>query len=52
MSTEAGAAKGTGPLDGLPEDSTSEDTAESVYRREREMESSSSEPVIPTAEVW
>ena len=51
MSTEAGAAEGTGPPDRLPEDSTSEDTAESVYRRERELESTSSEPVIPTAEV-
>ena len=32
MSTEAGAAEGTGPPDRLPEDSTSEDTAEAVYR--------------------
>ena len=35
MSIEAGAAEGTGPPDRLPEDSTSEDTADSVYRRER-----------------
>ena len=33
MSTEAGAAEGTGPPDMLPEDNTCEDTAESVYRR-------------------
>ena len=51
MSTEAGTAEGTGPPDRLLEDSTSEDTAESVYRRERELESTSSKPVIPTAEV-
>ena len=51
MSTEAGTAEGTGPPDRLLEDSTSEDTAESVYRRERELESTSSKPVIPTVEV-
>ena len=51
MSKEAGAAEGTGPPDRLPEDSTSKDTAESVYRRERELESASSEPVTPTADV-
>ena len=51
MSIEAGAAEGTGPPDRLPEDSTSEDTADSVYRRERELESTSSEPVTPTADM-
>ena len=50
MSTEAGAAEGTGPPDRLPEDSNNEYTAEAVYRRERELESTSSEPAISTAE--
>ena len=51
MSTEAGAAEGTGPPDMLPEDNTCEDTAESVYRRERELEGTSSEPAMHIAEV-
>ena len=51
MSTEAGAAEGTGPPDMLPEDNTCEDTAESVYRRERELEGTSSEPAMPIAEM-
>ena len=41
MSTEAGTAEGTGPPD----------TAESVYRRERELEGTSSEPAMHIAEV-
>ena len=51
MSIEAGEAEGMGPPDSLPEDSTSKETAEAVYRRERELESASSKQAAPTAEV-